>query len=81
VLETDPGRLLISVATDGNAAHVRQLLDALDPRRVAVERFSVRGATLDDVFLSLTGDLPEQAGEAGSRTQHDRSDQKEVTGV
>ena len=81
VLEADPGRLLISVATDGNAAHVRQLLDALDPRRVAVERFSVRGATLDDVFLSLTGDLPEQAGEAGSRTQHDRSDQKEVTGV
>jgi len=81
VLEADPGRLLVSVATDGNAAHVRQLLDALDPRRVAVERFSVRGATLDDVFLALTGHLPEQAGEAGSRTQHDRSDQKEVTGV
>ena len=81
VLEADPGRLLISVATDGNAAHVRQLLDALDPRRVAVERFSVRGATLDDVFLALTGHLPEQAGEAGSRPQHDRSDQKEVTGV
>ena len=81
VLEADPGRLLISVATDGNAAHVRQVLDALDPRRVAVERFSVRGATLDDVFLALTGDLPEQAGEAGSGTEHDRSDQKEVTGV
>ena len=81
VLEADPGRLLVSVATDGSAAHVRQLLDALDPRRVAVERFAVRGATLDDVFLALTGHLPEQAGEAGSRTQPDRSDQKEVTGV
>jgi len=81
VLEADPGRLLVSVATDGNAAHVRQLLDALDPRRVAVERFTVCGAALDDVFLALTGHLPEQAGEAGSRPQHDRSDQKEVTGV
>ena len=41
----------------------------------------VRGATLDDVFLALTGHLPEQAGEAGPGTQHDRSDQKEVIGV
>ena len=70
-----------AIATDGTAGHVRRMLDALDPRRVAVERFSVRGVTLDDVFLALTGDLPEQAGEAGSRTEHDRSDQKEVTGV
>ena len=55
VLAADPGRLLVSVATDGSAAHVRYLLDALDPRRAAVERFAVRGATLDDVFLALTG--------------------------
>jgi len=80
VLEADPGRLLISLATDGSAAHVRQLLDALDPRRVAVESFSVRGATLDDVFLALTGHLP-QAGEAGPHAQHDSSDQKEVIDV
>jgi ABC-2 type transport system ATP-binding protein len=81
VLEADPGRLLISVATDGNAAHVRQMLDALDPRRVAVGRFSVRGATLDDVFLALTGHLPQQAGAAGPHTQHSSSGQKEVIGV
>ena len=69
VLEADPGRLLISVATDGKAAHVRQLLDALDPRRVAVERFSVRGATLDDVFLAITGHTAsEAAGPAASAT-------------
>src|SRR5215472_3293991 len=80
VLEADPGRLLISLATDGSAAHVRQLLDALDPRRVAVESFSVRGATLDDVFLALTGHLP-QAGEAGPHAQHDSSDQNEVIDV
>jgi ABC-2 type transport system ATP-binding protein len=81
VLEADPGRLLISVGTDGSAAHVRQLLDALDPRRTAVERFDVRGATLDDVFLALTGHLPQQAGEAGPHAQHDSSDQKEVIDV
>jgi ABC-2 type transport system ATP-binding protein len=81
VLDADPGRLLISVATDGSAAHVRQALDALDPRRVAVERFSVRGATLDDVFLALTGQAPRQAGAAGPHSQHASSDQREVIGV
>ncbi len=81
LLEADPGRLLISVGTDGSAAHVRQLLDALDPRRVAVERFVVRGATLDDVFLALTGQLPRQASEPGPQAQPADSDQKEVIGV
>ena len=81
VLEADPGRLLVSVATDGDAAHVRHLLDALDPQRVAVERFAVRGATLDDVFLALTGHLPEQAGTAGPGIQHGSNDQKEAIGV
>jgi ABC-2 type transport system ATP-binding protein len=81
VLEADPGRLLIGVATDGSAAQVRGLLDELDPGRTAVERFSVRGATLDDVFLALTGHPPQQARTAGPHTQPAGSDQKEVTGV
>jgi ABC-2 type transport system ATP-binding protein len=81
VLAADPGRLLVSVATDGSAANVRHLLDALDPRRAAVERFAVRGATLDDVFLALTGHLPEQAGAAGPGPQHGSNDQKEAIGV
>ncbi len=51
----DPGRLTIGVATDGTAAHVRALLDELDPQRSAVRSFSVHTATLDDVFLALTG--------------------------
>jgi ABC-2 type transport system ATP-binding protein len=45
----------LAVATDGTAAHVRALLDEVDPGGSAVERFAVRGATLDDVFLALTG--------------------------
>jgi ABC-2 type transport system ATP-binding protein len=48
-------RLAVSVATDGSAGHVRALLDELDPGRRAVARFAVHGATLDDVFLALTG--------------------------
>ena len=81
VLEADPGRLLISVATDGSAAHIRWLLNELDPHGEAVARFAVRGATLDDVFLALTGHLPEQAGTAGPGIQHGSNDQKEAIGV
>ncbi|MFJ7271204.1 ABC transporter ATP-binding protein [Streptomyces sp. NPDC099050] len=53
-----PEELGLSLPTDGSAAHVRSLLDALDPDRTAVDRFAVRGATLDDVFLTLTGAAP-----------------------
>jgi ABC-2 type transport system ATP-binding protein len=55
VLLPDPDRLTLSVATDGSAGHVRALLDELDPARTAVARFAVHTATLDDVFLALTG--------------------------
>ena len=48
-------RLTIGVATDGSAAQVRALLDELDPTRRTVDRFTVHTATLDDVFLALTG--------------------------
>ncbi len=50
-----PEELTLGLPTDGSAAHVRALLDELDPDRTAVDRFTVRGATLDDVFLTLTG--------------------------
>ncbi|WP_432013946.1 ATP-binding cassette domain-containing protein [Streptomyces cucumeris] len=52
---SDADRLTLGVATDGSAAHIRGLLDEIDPGRRAVDRFTVRGATLDDVFLALTG--------------------------
>ncbi|HST82040.1 MAG TPA: ATP-binding cassette domain-containing protein [Kineosporiaceae bacterium] len=51
----DRSQLEISVPTDGSGGHVRALLDELDPDRSAIERFAVHGATLDDVFLALTG--------------------------
>jgi ABC-2 type transport system ATP-binding protein len=54
-VQRDPRRMTIGVATDGSAAHVRALLDEVDPVRDAVAAFAVHSATLDDVFLALTG--------------------------
>ncbi|MFC4858160.1 ATP-binding cassette domain-containing protein [Actinophytocola glycyrrhizae] len=51
----DAERLTLSAATDGSAGHIRALLDQLDPARTAVASFAVHTATLDDVFLALTG--------------------------
>jgi ABC-2 type transport system ATP-binding protein len=61
VLRTDPGACTLAVATDGSAAHVRALLDELDPAGTAVRRFALHGATLDDVFLALTDKEPADA--------------------
>ena len=54
-VQADPARLVVGLATDGSAAHIRALLDEVDPDRGEVEAFAVHTATLDDVFLALTG--------------------------
>ena len=54
-LRDDPAVLTVGVATDGSAGHVRSVLDAVDPDGTAVARFAIHTATLDDVFLALTG--------------------------
>jgi ABC-2 type transport system ATP-binding protein len=62
-IRRDPERLTLGVATDGSAAHVRALLDEVDPLGRAVRRFAVHSATLDDVFLALTNEnVKETAG-------------------
>jgi ABC-2 type transport system ATP-binding protein len=55
IAHSEPARLLIGVPTDGSAAHVRAVLDEVDPQRRAVDKFALHTATLDDVFLALTG--------------------------
>ena len=67
LLTSDKGRLAISVRTDGEATSVRELLDELDPDRSRVTAFDVHHATLDDVFLVLTGHgtRRQTAGEPG----------------
>jgi ABC-2 type transport system ATP-binding protein len=54
-LRDDPSELTLGVATDGSAGHIRSVLDAIDTDGTAVARFAVHTATLDDVFLALTG--------------------------
>jgi ABC-2 type transport system ATP-binding protein len=81
-IQSDPARLAITLPTDGTAAQVRALLDELDPDRRAIDKFAVHGATLDDVFLALTG---HPAGPADNPTHKaDNSadrDQKETADV
>ncbi len=55
VVRRDADRLTVGVATDGSAAQIRELLDEVDPQRRTVRTFIVQTATLDDVFLALTG--------------------------
>jgi ABC-2 type transport system ATP-binding protein len=57
----DPASLTVGVATDGSAAQVRALLDEADPGRRLITSFAVHSATLDDVFLTLTGHVKETA--------------------
>jgi ABC-2 type transport system ATP-binding protein len=51
----------VRVATDGSVAHVRSVLSAVEAAGVTPEHWEVRAPSLDDVFLTLTG----QAGAAG----------------
>ncbi|MBT2427829.1 ATP-binding cassette domain-containing protein [Streptomyces sp. ISL-112] len=53
-----PETLTLGVPTDGSAAHVRALLDEIDPAGTEVDRFTLHSATLDDVFLALTSEVP-----------------------
>ena len=58
-MHLDQASLTVGVPTDGSAAQVRALLDEADPGRSLIASFAVREATLDDVFLTLTGTVKE----------------------
>jgi ABC-2 type transport system ATP-binding protein len=60
VLEPNPAAGTFSLRTDGSAHDVRALLDGIDPDHTAIAEFALRTATLDDVFLMLTGHPTEQ---------------------
>jgi ABC-2 type transport system ATP-binding protein len=71
-VQIDASRLTIGIPTDGSAAHIRSLLDEVDPTRYAVRSFAIHNATLDDVFLALTG---------RTTGQHEKETEKETAGV
>jgi len=51
--------LSISIPVQGGAQEVRALLDRLDPERVRIARFLLHETSLDDVFMTLTGNHPQ----------------------
>jgi len=55
LVSEDRASLTLGAGTDGSGPDVRLLLDQVDPGRTAVRSFAVREASLDDVFLALTG--------------------------
>jgi ABC-2 type transport system ATP-binding protein len=58
----DRASLTMSIPVQGGAQEVRALLDRLDPDRERIVRFALREASLDDVFMTLTGpQSPESA--------------------
>ena len=55
LVHADPAGQTIAMPTDGTARDIRALLGELDPAGLAIASFEVRTASLDDVFLALTG--------------------------
>jgi ABC-2 type transport system ATP-binding protein len=58
-VECDRSLGTLAVACEGDGPVVRALLDELDPDRSGIAEFSQRSASLDDVFLTLTGHTAE----------------------
>ena len=69
-VHTDGPRLTVGIGTDGSAGQIRAVLDELDPDRTAVDRFAVHAATLDDVFLALTGHAVAAQQESDPEVEH-----------
>jgi len=62
VITTDRALLTVGIGTDGSGPHIRGVLDEIDPGGAVVASFVVHQATLDDVFLALTGHVLAPSG-------------------
>jgi ABC-2 type transport system ATP-binding protein len=69
-VHADQDTLTLGLATDGTAAHVRALLNSLDPDQHGIASVSVHTATLDDVFLALTGHSRQAEGPGHADASH-----------
>jgi ABC-2 type transport system ATP-binding protein len=54
MVERDPEHRSLTVATDGSATEIRELLDRMAKLDVSVDKVALHKPTLDDVFLSVT---------------------------
>jgi ABC-type polysaccharide/polyol phosphate export permease len=60
---------------------VRALLDEIDPQGAAVQRFTVHSATLDDVFLALTGHAATTAEQSGGHPEKETVSVMDISGA
>jgi ABC-2 type transport system ATP-binding protein len=67
-VHSDRSTLTVGTATGGWAAEIRRLLDEIDPQGERVVSFSVHRASLDDVFMALTGHATETTETTESET-------------
>jgi ABC-2 type transport system ATP-binding protein len=63
-----------SVAVDGGADKLALVVQMLHDRRVALDDVGVRRPSLDEVFLTLTGQPLAPSGNDHDPNDHDRSD-------
>ena len=70
VVRHERAALTLGLATDGSGLEVRALLDQVDPGRTAVRSFAVHAASLDDVFLALTGHCATQPSSLEEESAH-----------
>jgi ABC-2 type transport system ATP-binding protein len=61
----EAGRRLVAAVAEG-AGDLRRALDALDDAGIGVLEFGLRRPTLDDVFLTLTGQALQDGPDAAA---------------
>ncbi|NEB74067.1 ATP-binding cassette domain-containing protein [Streptomyces sp. SID14478] len=59
----------LTVPVSGGAKLLAEVIRELDARGIEIDDIGLRRPTLDDVFISLTGHVAEEAGEAGQDEQ------------
>jgi ABC-2 type transport system ATP-binding protein len=73
VVRTDLAGRTIRVATDGTATQLKHMLDRLELAGIGVVTLALYRPTLDDVFLSLTGQPAERENEPDNERQVEMS--------
>jgi ABC-2 type transport system ATP-binding protein len=63
IVERDDDERLVTIALTGGATQIARLIDSLEFEGIAIEEVFVHRPTLDDVFLTLTGEHIEQQDE------------------
>jgi ABC-2 type transport system ATP-binding protein len=73
-LQVDESQRKLSVANNGGATQVKDLLIKLENAKIKVETLALHKPTLDDVFLTLTGKQTADTSKKDSENSNDISD-------